>query len=48
MPVWAIDRVIVGGLCDDAHVKDHTGADEVLAPRVHEAGRQEVKATTSQ
>lgn len=39
---------MVGGFCDDAHVKDHTGADEVHAPRIHEAGGQEVKATTSQ
>ena len=32
----------------DVHVKDHTGADEVHALRIHEAGGQEVKATTSQ
>jgi hypothetical protein len=35
-------------ICDDAHVKDHTGADEVHASRIHEAGGQEVKATASQ
>lgn len=37
-----------GGTGEDAHVKDHTGADEVHALRVHEAGGQEVKATISQ
>ena len=48
MPCLAIDRVIVGGFCDDAHVKDHTRADEVHAPRIHEAGGQEVKARSQQ
>lgn len=33
---------------DDAHMKDHTGPDEVHAARVHEAGGQEVEASSSQ
>lgn len=37
---------MVEGFCDNAHVKDHTGADEVHALRIHETGGQEVKATS--